>query len=68
MFPQDWDVCHSDNHWCNEDTMKQYIEKIIVPFISEKREALKLERHSPALAIFDCFNLGSCWSSLTATL
>ena len=37
-FPQGWDVWHSDNHWLNEETMKRYIEKIIVPFVSQKRE------------------------------
>ena len=54
-FPQGWDVWHSDNHWSNEETMKRYIEKIIVPFVSQNREALKLEKTHPALALFDCF-------------
>ena len=54
-FPQGWDVWHSDNHWSNEETMKWYIEKIVVPFISRKREALKLDKTHPALAVFDCF-------------
>jgi len=35
--------------------MKRYIELIIVPFISQKREALRLQKTHPALAIFDCF-------------
>ena len=35
--------------------MKRYIEKVIVPFIDHKREALKLEKTDPALAIFDGF-------------
>ena len=34
--------------------MKRYIEKIIVPFISQKRQSLDLPSQ-PALAIFDCF-------------
>ena len=54
-FPQGWDVWHSDNHWSNEKTMKRCIEKIVVPFISQKREALKLEKTHSALALFDCF-------------
>lgn len=53
--PGGWDVWHSENHWSNEDTMKRYIEKIIVPFIDRKRETLKLEKTQPALAIFDGF-------------
>ena len=35
--------------------MKRYIDKIIVPFITKKREALKLGKSHPALAIFDGF-------------
>ena len=50
-FPKEWDVWHSDNCWANEETMKQYVQEIVAPFISQKREALK----HPAVAIFDCF-------------
>ena len=53
--PKGWDIWHSDNHWSNEETMKRYIEKIIVPFISQKRQSLDLPTSQPALAIFDCF-------------
>ena len=32
-FPDDWDIYHSPNHWSNKETMKRYVEKIIVPLI-----------------------------------
>ena len=35
--------------------MKRYIEKIIIPFLIQKRQSLKLEETHPALAIFDGF-------------
>ena len=35
--------------------MKRYVDKVIVPFLDEKRAALKLDKTHPALAIFDCF-------------
>ena len=54
-FPEEWDIWHSDNHWSNEDTMARYIKEIVVPFISQKREALKLDKTHPAVAICDCF-------------
>ena len=53
-FPNGWDVWYSKNHWSSEDTMKQYLEKIIIPFVEQKRISLKLEQTHPALAIFDC--------------
>ena len=53
--PAGWDIWHSHNHWSNEDTMKRYVEKIIVPFVARKREALDLNDSHPALVLFDCF-------------
>ena len=40
--PAGWDLWHSDNHWSNAETMKRYVEKIIVPFLDAKRTALHL--------------------------
>ena len=53
--PDSWDVWHSANHWSTEETMKRYIEKIVVPFLEKTRKTLKLASNSPALAIFDGF-------------
>lgn len=54
-FPEGWDIWHTENHWSNEETMQRYIEQIIIPFITQKRKALKLDKSHPALALFDCF-------------
>lgn len=35
--------------------MLRYLDKIVFPFINKKRQELKLDKDSPALAIFDCF-------------
>ena len=55
QFPEGWDVWHTENHWSNEDSMKKYIKKVVIPFVTQKREALKLETTHPALALFDGF-------------
>ena len=31
-FPNDWHVTSTLNHWSNEDTTRDYIEKIILPY------------------------------------
>ena len=54
-MPSGWDLWHRDNHWSNEETMKRYVEKIIVPFLDAMKVALQLNKSHPALAIFDCF-------------
>jgi len=55
QFPEGWDIWYTENRWSNEDSMKKYIKKIVVPFVTKKREALKLEATHPALALFDGF-------------
>ena len=50
-----WDITHTPNHWSNEDTMERYFENMIVPYVTKKREELKLAKDFPALMIFDCF-------------
>ena len=59
-FPKGWDVWHSENHWSNEDTMKRYIEKIIIPFFAHRRKALQLEETHPALVLARELCLARC--------
>ena len=54
-FPKEWHITHSDNHWCNEETMKSYIQLIIVPYVQEKRKQLGLADSQSALVILDEF-------------
>ena len=35
-FPAGWHITNSANHWSNEDTMKEYVEMIIIPYVDEK--------------------------------
>ena len=41
-FPPKWHITATHNHWCNEDTMVEYISKIIFPYLQEKKATLKL--------------------------
>ncbi len=56
QFPQDWHITFSHNHWANEETMKDYVEKILVPYVSNTRKLLKLPHDYPALVISDHFS------------
>jgi len=66
-FSRGWDVTYTDNHWCNESTMKDYIHKIILPYVQKKREELMLSVDYPALVLFDSFK-GQCTTELLTTL
>ena len=63
QFSSDWDIIFTANHWCNEFTMCQYIDKIILPYLSIKRKELKLTPEQPAVMIFDNFK-GQCTEEL----
>jgi hypothetical protein len=51
QFPNDWHITYSPNHWCNEETMKDYITHILVPHVKKKREDLNLSPDHRALVI-----------------
>jgi len=39
-FPEGWHVTHTANHWCNEDTVIDYIKLVIAPYMSDVRKRL----------------------------
>ena len=55
VFPDDWDITYTPNHWSNEEKMKEYIHQIILPYVQAKRKDLKLHPTHPALFIYDEF-------------
>ena len=48
-------MSHTANHWSNETSMIQYLQKLVIPFLKSKRKKLGLPASQPALAIFDVF-------------
>lgn len=54
-FPDDWDVWHSSNHWANESTTLRYIDKVLTPYVRQKRKDLGLPDESKALLLWDVF-------------
>ena len=66
-FPSDWYITFTENHWSNEKTMADYLEKILFPYLEKKRQELKLDPNYPALVIFDRFR-GQCTENILALL
>ena len=54
-FPKGWHITHTANHWCNEDTMIDYIKLVIVPYMVESRKRLALSPTHTGLVILDEF-------------
>ena len=38
QLPSYWDITFTDNHWLNENTMLQHLEKILFPYIESTKE------------------------------
>lgn len=55
VFPPEWDIYHTKNHWSNSDSMDRYLDKIIFPYIAKKRQELGLSSDQKAICIFDVF-------------
>ena len=54
QFPENFHVTQNAKHWSNEDTMIQFLENIILPYVEQRRTSLN-KPDMPALLIFDCF-------------
>jgi len=46
-FPDGWYVTYSSTHWCNESTMQDYVDEIILLYINMKRKEMKLPSNYP---------------------
>jgi len=55
VFPDDWNVTFTQNHWSNEEKTLEYIHQVILPFVQAKHQELKLEADHCALVIYDEF-------------
>ena len=55
VFPDSWDITHTENHWSNEKTVIQYVDKILLPYIKKTKSEMKLKQDQCALLIFDKF-------------
>ena len=68
-FPADWHITHTPNHWANESTMRDYVTKVIVPYVEKVRVARVPHPDpsflpQPALVIFDVFKGQMCQSTI----
>lgn len=53
-------LTHSDNHWSNVDTMKQYISKIIVPYTERCINRFELASDAKVLLLLDVWKVHTC--------
>ena len=54
-FLEDWHITHSPNHWSTEETMKDYLDHVVFPYIDGVCASCGLSHDYPGLVIFDNF-------------
>ena len=63
-FPAPWNITHRESHWSTEETMLEYVDQVLVPYVSHTRQELELADDHCAFAIFDVFHAHRCDSFL----
>lgn len=53
-FPVGFSLTQNSSHWSNEDTMGDFVQDILEPYLKKQREVLK-NADMPALLIYDAF-------------
>ncbi len=56
-FPEGWNITHSKNHWSTVDTMKEYFDKVLLPYFKRIKAARNLPEAQQSLVIFDCYKV-----------
>lgn len=54
-FPDNFNLTFTPSHWSIEDKVIELLEKVVFPFIVEKRKELSLPDKQKAILVFDVF-------------
>ncbi|HYN45038.1 MAG TPA: hypothetical protein VER35_03480, partial [Candidatus Limnocylindrales bacterium] len=47
--PPKWIFCHTSNHWQQKSSMKEFVERVLIPYRQETIERLNLPDDQMAL-------------------
>ena len=64
-FPSTWNITYTPTHWSNEESMKEFVEVVILLYISRQKADLKLPDKQGSSLIFDNFKAQITSSILT---
>ena len=58
--PNGWHLTHSPSHWSTAETMLEYVDTVLAPYMTKQRERLGLAEDAFGLCIFDVFAAHRC--------
>lgn len=59
-LPDGWHLAHSQSHWSTTETMLEYVDAVLAPYMMKQREHLGLAQDAVGLCIFDVFATHRC--------
>ena len=54
-YPTEWDIWHSETHWCTQETMMRYIQQVLLPWLEQTRKKLRLPKTQKSLIVIDVY-------------
>ena len=54
-FPKEFHITHTENHWSIEEKCKEFVLKILMPYVEKIREELQLRKNQEWLLLADFF-------------
>ena len=58
--PDGWNVTRFGSHWSTQDTMVEYVDMVLAPYMAEQQQILGLSSDAVGLCIFDVFAAHRC--------
>ncbi len=52
-----WELTFSENHWCTLEITKQYVHKILLPYLHIQITQLKLQENKKMVWLLDCWSV-----------
>ena len=46
-------LCATENHWSNDESIKLWVERVVVPFLLRRKRVLKLKADHPSMLVWD---------------
>ena len=57
-------MSHSVNHWSNEQTILEFVDGVLIPYVNTTRGSLSLPTEVKVIAVFNVFAAHRCASFL----
>ena len=54
-FPEDWNITQTPSHWSNTESMHEYLQEVIIPYVQSIRAKKGFDEDHKAILILDTY-------------